>query len=715
MRVKFIESDVASQRPVQAGESSTSRAYLPFTIVLLGFPLWWVLGLSALLPILIAIPLMLQLARKKNLIVPKGFGWWLLFLVWMLSSVFLLWANAPGAVPGGGLSRLLVFGYRVGWYTSCTVILLWIINSKKSAVSDNRVIRLLGWMFVVTVAGGLLGMIAPKFELTSLLEGLLPHSLSNNSLVRSLVHPAAATLTGFLGRAEYRPIAPFAFANSWGSNLSMYLPFFILGWFSSDASWRRIVGPIILLLAVPPIVYSMNRGLWASLGLGLVFLVGYLLFRGTRKHKFRIIIALVGAITIGSLAFAMSPLAATATERLNNAHSNDRRGQLLTQTVVSTLEGSPLVGFGSTRDVQGSFASIAGGATPECPACEVPPLGTQGHLWLVIFSQGLLGASFFLLFFFRQAWQFRRIRSGIELAGMTVLAFLAVQMFIYDTLGMPLFTVMIAIGLMWRHSISNGSAEGVRLVSLFPQNRRQVLVIASGIMIGIIVGATVAASRPPLFTAQTSLLLAPTPLYISGSSAAPAAQSITVDTEAALLLTQRSLVNIQRLYPELSIASIRSNVEISATPNTRVLHVKYQDKKRDRAQSVTSLLVSEYLSVRGDYLRQRRDQVLNDLQNQLVGFDSLESNVEEEGSLTVTGDSVEALQALQDTIIDLTVSDTNAGEVLQSVASKRARNQPEVLIISYGLAGFLAAICVVSVASHSSGRPRNGLHQNSFL
>ncbi|MBB2995995.1 hypothetical protein [Paeniglutamicibacter cryotolerans] len=698
--MKVIESGTASQNHALPGPTGRSRKHLPLTLLLLGFPLWWFLGLSAILPVVIAVPLAIQLSRKKNLVVPKGFGWWLLFLIWVLASSFLLWADAPGAVPGGGLSRIMVYGYRLSWYLSCTVVLLWIINSKKRDVSDTRVVRLIGWMFVVTVAGGLLGMILPKFEVTSLVEMILPRSLSSNGFVNSIVHPAAANLTTFLGRDEYRPIAPFAFANSWGSNLSMYLPFFVLGWFTADAGWRRFVGPVVLVLAVPPIVYSMNRGLWASLGLGLVILIGYLLIRGHRKHRLRIVVALVCAVTIGSVAFAMSPLAGTATERLDTAHSNDRRAQLLAQTVLSTAQGSPIVGFGSTRDVQGSFASIAGGGTPDCPACGVPPLGTQGHLWLVIFSQGLLGAVFFLLFFVRQAFQFCRVRSRIQLVGMTLLAFFAVQMFIYDTLGMPLFTIMIGVGLMWREALDSGSAKGVGLASYFPRTGKQVLVLAAALVLGAVAGGAVATARPAVYAAETSLLLAPTPLYLSGLSTTPAAQSITVDTEAALVLSESSLAKVQQAHPELSVAEIRSRVNISATPNTRILHIRYRDENPDRARGITALIASQYLTVRGDYLLQRRDQVLNDLQNQLIDLESLTpvaEGLQQPEATTALG--------LQDSIIDLTVSDTSAGEVLSEVSSARIRNQPEVLIVSLGLIGFLAALVVERVMVRRSGRP----------
>ena len=80
----------------------------------------------------------------------------------------------------------------------------------------------------------------------------------------------------------------------------------------------------------------------------------------------------------------------------------------------STLKGSPVVGFGSTRDVQGSFASIAGASTPDCPRCGVPPLGTQGHIWQLIFSQGFVGLGLFLTFFGMALARCWRCRTTVE-------------------------------------------------------------------------------------------------------------------------------------------------------------------------------------------------------------------------------------------------------------------------------------------------------------
>ena len=99
---------------------------------------------------------------------PGGFGWWLLFLIWVALGVFTLFVDAPGAVPGGGPSRLMVFGYRICWYLTCTIVLLWLANSSRSTITFTRVCNLVGWLFVFTVAGGVLGVLAPTLELRSL-------------------------------------------------------------------------------------------------------------------------------------------------------------------------------------------------------------------------------------------------------------------------------------------------------------------------------------------------------------------------------------------------------------------------------------------------------------------------------------------------------------------------------------------------------------------
>ncbi|WP_163511442.1 hypothetical protein [Fodinicola acaciae] len=413
----------------------------PLSVAFLGYPLWWVLGIGEFVFLAAAVPLAVALVRRRDWRTPRGFGWWLLFLAMVLVSAALLPAHAPGAVPEAGSP--LTYGYRLLWYAAVTVALLYIGTS---TVSDLRMSRLLGYMFLVTTIGGLLGVFAPWLDFRSPVEMLLPHSVTGKEFMHVIVHPATAEVQSVLGYVEPRPKAPFTYVNSWGANLSFFLPFFLFSWCRRDCGWRRYVAPFVLAAAAVPVVYSLNRGLWIALGVG----AAYGIFQLARAGRTWIVGAAAGAVLVIVLAIVVSPLGEVINERLQHPHSNNRRSALAVATVDSMMRGSPLVGFGNTRDVQGNFFSIAGSGTPDCPACAVPPLGTQGHLWLLLFSQGLVGTAFFLAFLLVRGFYAYRCRDPMAVVALALLLFFGIEMFVYDVLGPPVFTLMLALGLAWR-------------------------------------------------------------------------------------------------------------------------------------------------------------------------------------------------------------------------------------------------------------------------
>lgn len=419
----------------------------PLTVLFAGFPLWWLLGLSNVIPFALAIPMIGFLIRHRRPFAPPGFALWLLFLVWVAAGVLVLWANAPDAVAGGGASRLFIFGYRLAWYLCATVVLLFVGNLSEEQLPKQRLARLLGGMFIITVLGGILGIVLPNLEITTPTEVLLPHFLGGNSFVNTLVHVRTADTETFLGFAEARPVAPYPYANTWGANFAMFLPFFIISWCGKGAGWRRRIAPVVLLASLAPAVYSLNRGLWIALVLMGVFLLVRLALSG----RVWVVGAAVAVVVVASLVFLASPLGSLLQTRINTPHSNGRRTQLAQLTVQSAASGSPVAGFGSTRAVQGSFFSIAGGATPDCPGCKVPPLGTQGQLWLLIFSQGLVGAALFIMFF--AYWFIRHVRdrsSPFALAMILGMLACIVFLFVYEITGLPLYTLMVAMAVVWR-------------------------------------------------------------------------------------------------------------------------------------------------------------------------------------------------------------------------------------------------------------------------
>ncbi|MDX6284924.1 MAG: hypothetical protein QOG53_409 [Frankiales bacterium] len=429
----------------------------PLRLLFYGYPLWWVLGFGEMSFIAASIPMAVALLHRR-LRAPRGFAVWLLFLVWVMASALVVFADAPGTVPVSGSGKAFTYAYRVLWYLAITVVLLYVGNLREDELPSRELTRMLGFMFCVVVAGGVLGVAVPNLHIKSVAQIVLPHALTGTSFVKQIVNPRVAEVQRFLGFAVARPTAPFYYTNSWGANLSLFLPFFLLAWRDKAAGWRRNAAPIVLLIALMPIVYSLNRALWFA----LIAMTGFVALRYTLLGKVWVLRAVVGALAVGTLVFFSTPLHSVVSKRLDTGHSNARRGDLAGTTVETTLNGSPVVGFGGTRRVQGSFASIAGGARPECPSCAAPPLGTQGHLWMLFISQGVIGAALFVTFFFRRFLRSWRDTSPYAVAGCAALIALAVEIPFYDLLGPPMFTVMIAVGLLWRSEAARTSRPVIR-------------------------------------------------------------------------------------------------------------------------------------------------------------------------------------------------------------------------------------------------------------
>lgn len=420
----------------------------PLSVLYLGFPLWWALGLAQVIFFVVAIAMAVILRRQGGLRVPRGFAPWLLFLVWMGAGALLFHATAPGTVPGGSMGRLANFSVWALWYLATTVAMLYVANTARE-VSTQRIVRLLAWMFVVTTSFGLLALAAPTLEFESPVELLLPDSLVSTNFVRTLVHPSLSSSSDFLGYDQPRPTAPFPYSNAWGNNLALYLPFFVLACFGRDAGWRRPLGAVVLVAAVLPITFSLNRGLWISLAVAAVYAAVRLAVNG----RGRALQALVAALVVGGIVFVSSPLYDTLLLRVETPHSNDRRAGTAETVLTTTAEGSPLLGYGTTRTMQGSFSSLAGGETDSCHQCAAPPLGTQGFIWRLVMTTGFVGTALCLSFFALQFLRRARGPAPLDVTTCTMLLVAVLCFFVYDSLGSAMFTVMVGVGLMARSDL----------------------------------------------------------------------------------------------------------------------------------------------------------------------------------------------------------------------------------------------------------------------
>ena len=425
----------------------------PLVALLVPWPLWWALGLPSYIFVLLAIPMAYHMylwkARYGRVIrMPPGFGLWLLYLVVMFFGVTMLHEDAPGTLPGGIFSHMVAsWGLRAVAYIAATIILLYAGNLTESEMPRKRLAWMLGLIAIYALVFGLAAVADPGFHFTSPLAKLVPSSIQQADVtISSALHPALTQKQTFGGVG--RPAAPFAYSNGWGNNLAITLPWLIVGWWVLGTRRQRKICGAILAVAIVPIVFSFDRGLWV----GLVLAAGYMAVRLSAKNP-KLLAGFIGLVLVGVAVVALSPLMSLITARINKGSSNAGR----TNQAVIALEGaktSPILGYGDTRREQGGSNSIAVGKSANCPSCGNNSVGSHGQLWLLIFANGFLGAFFYFAFFGYGIWQFRRDKTPYGYAGILVLLLSFVFSTVYLAVGPTLTFMMLSYALLWRNDTS---------------------------------------------------------------------------------------------------------------------------------------------------------------------------------------------------------------------------------------------------------------------
>jgi hypothetical protein len=449
-----LADGVASGRPAGPAHGTAPAKPVglpawPVTGLLALYPLWWALGLGVLVFPIMSAPMLVLLVRRRAagrpLRLPPGFGWWALFLAAAVVSIGALGADPAGTVVEHASARLVAVLYKLAMYVSLTILLIYAGNLGERELSRRRLAGLLGWLFVVTVAGGLLGMAAGDFQFTSPVEWLLPSGVRNKGFVQSLVHPYAAQIMDLVGGEKPRPSAPWGYTNTWGNNFCL-----LVGWLVV-AAWpggkvRKLLALVCLAASVVPAVISLNRGLW----IGIAVLIAYVALRYVLAGKVWILGAVAVAAAAIAVALIASPLGDVVNARLDNGKSNGVRSFLVDRALDGFVD-SPVIGYGGTRNTMGGRQSIAVGERAGCERCGNFTVGGNGQLWQLLYAHGAAGTVGYLGFFAYGLWRFRRDRSPIGIAGGAAIVTSFSAMFWYNALVTPLAFMFLAYALLWRN------------------------------------------------------------------------------------------------------------------------------------------------------------------------------------------------------------------------------------------------------------------------
>ncbi|MFT7648112.1 MAG: hypothetical protein ACI8Y4_002862 [Candidatus Poriferisodalaceae bacterium] len=366
-------------------------------LLLTGFPLWWALGLGELIFPIAGFAMAISLARTGPVLVPRQFGLYALFVVAVAASGLML--DRPSAALGW-LTRL-------GQYAGVGMILPYVLTNR-AYITPERLLRALTWLWIASVTGGVVALIVGPLSFPTPLSFILPSGIAENPFVREQVHPSFADVDGFLGFTSIRPKAPFTYTNGWGAALGLLFPVAVYASVRNIGVPRPLVAAS-LFLGAAPIVMSLNRGLWLSIIAGIAY--GSLLV--ARRYGSRHIAVMLIAATVAAAIISVSPLGSLVTQRIDTGHSDEDRAELYVE-VIDELKNSPFLGFGGPRQSEHG-----------------PPLGTHGQLWIVLFSNGLIGAALYFGFMGSVLIETAGGRTEAELVAHTVLTVGAIQVFFY--------------------------------------------------------------------------------------------------------------------------------------------------------------------------------------------------------------------------------------------------------------------------------------------
>ncbi len=411
-----------------SGERGLSAAWPLFVLFPL-LPLWWALGISGIVLSVCVLPLAAGLLLRRRLLVPRGFGLYLLFLLWCAFSASRLTSSR----------QAFSAGYRGTLYLGAGLLFLYVLNAPRSALSPDRVVRIMASFFVIAVIGGLIGMIVPNIAFTTVAKGFVPPSMLADRFVSDLVSASTSSGRAFAAYPIYRPKAPFIYANEWGAAYAMSLPFALCAMAKARSKGARDAMLIVLMISVFPLVFSLNRGAWLAALAGVLYAT-VRLARGRNGQLLRVV-ALVGLV-LGAVLF-VTPLGEIVKTRLQNGYGDAHRAQLYGESIALVRE-SPVLGYGAPVLVEGNLSA-----------------GTHGQLWTIVVSQGVPGLLLFTGWLLWALWRASRrlppghpgdvtVRLWCEVAIFVAL----VQMPYYDLLPWGLSIGMIAAAVAWREELA---------------------------------------------------------------------------------------------------------------------------------------------------------------------------------------------------------------------------------------------------------------------
>ncbi|MGK5672994.1 O-antigen ligase family protein [Micromonospora sp. URMC 106] len=337
-------------------------------------PVWWLTGAFYLGWPLLGALLFALLVIRGRVPLPPAAGIWLLFLAVVVVSATQL--QSPASV--------LTFALRLAFYLTALVVGVYVYAVARERADLVAVLVPLCAFWFALVALGWLGVLAPRFALTTPVEVLLPGGVARTPFIHDMVHLSTAEYSERSLNPIYRPAAPFAYTNNYGSAYAMTLPCVVAFTMLRRRGALRWALLASLPLSLVPAFLTLNRAMFLSIGAGLAVLG----VRAALRGNVRVAASIVGVVVIGGIATLFIPIAELIGNRVEASDTNTDRLSLYVE-VIRRVKESPWLGYGAPVNVDTVTAQA--------------PIGTQGQLWMVLFSHGVPALLCFLAWFLAAA------------------------------------------------------------------------------------------------------------------------------------------------------------------------------------------------------------------------------------------------------------------------------------------------------------------------
>lgn len=251
--------------------------------------------------------------------------------------------------------------------------------------------------------------------------------------------------------------------------------------------------------------------------------------------------------------------------------------------------------------------------------------------------------------------------------------------------------------------------------------RRHRARIGALMVLGLAAGFAWSLLQPSSYSATTSVVLTPVPVYITSSTTEPVAPAVSIDTDAQLLRSPRVLAAAAdaRDPDGEDGQAISERLQVTASPSTNVLHVTVSASSPSAAAAAADAAVAEFVDIRRDALGSLREEQLDELRLRLSQHEELLARQQRQRLVIPSTDELhhQVLQ-LRASLQELEAAQQLPAEVIRAAVAPTSADyaNSEVPLTSGAMLGLVAG-CLLGAARDRAGRsthPRRTPPTQSF-